>query len=174
MMEDINSSKMLVLTRDTWHNIPEDDILHSHHRENLKSYMNIMCYWSAETYGTAEMYSLQQLWQCAVRWSGSTTNAYGLSTNSMSPIFTSLFDTTCRPFSWLYLWVNYKIDITERIKRVLIEGIQNDIHFCLASLFIHTKINVNNYLLNMGHFNTYGMLLAVKLDHYNSVTLMSR
>jgi hypothetical protein len=27
-----------VLTRATWRNIPEDDILHSHRRENLKSY----------------------------------------------------------------------------------------------------------------------------------------
>jgi hypothetical protein len=30
---------LLVLTRATWHNIPEDTILHSHCRENLKSYM---------------------------------------------------------------------------------------------------------------------------------------
>jgi hypothetical protein len=27
-----------VLLRATWHNIPEDDILHSHCHENLKSY----------------------------------------------------------------------------------------------------------------------------------------
>jgi hypothetical protein len=29
---------VLVLTRATWRNIPEDTILHSHRRENLKSY----------------------------------------------------------------------------------------------------------------------------------------
>jgi hypothetical protein len=39
MMEAIHSSKTLVVTRVTWHNIPEDDILHSHCRENLKSYI---------------------------------------------------------------------------------------------------------------------------------------
>jgi hypothetical protein len=38
MMEAIVSSEMSVLTRVTWHNIPKDDILYSHHCENLKSY----------------------------------------------------------------------------------------------------------------------------------------
>jgi hypothetical protein len=32
-----------VLTRDTRRNIPEDSIVHSHRRENLKSYMIIIC-----------------------------------------------------------------------------------------------------------------------------------
>jgi hypothetical protein len=39
MMETINFSKTLFLTRATWHNIPEDGILHSYHHENLKSFM---------------------------------------------------------------------------------------------------------------------------------------
>jgi hypothetical protein len=39
MMEAIHSSETLVLTRATQHNIPEDDILHSHCCENLKSYI---------------------------------------------------------------------------------------------------------------------------------------
>jgi hypothetical protein len=41
IMETLRSSETSVLTRTTWHNIPEDTILHSHRRENLKSYTEI-------------------------------------------------------------------------------------------------------------------------------------
>jgi hypothetical protein len=41
MKEAPDSSKTSVLTRVTWRNNPEDTILHSHRRENLKSYMNV-------------------------------------------------------------------------------------------------------------------------------------
>jgi hypothetical protein len=39
MMKSIRSSETSVLTRATKRNIPEDGILHSHRRENLKSYI---------------------------------------------------------------------------------------------------------------------------------------
>jgi hypothetical protein len=39
MMKALSSPETSVLTRTTWRNIPEDDILHSHRRENLKPYI---------------------------------------------------------------------------------------------------------------------------------------
>jgi hypothetical protein len=39
MKEALSSSETPVITRATWHNIRENDILHSHLREDLKFYI---------------------------------------------------------------------------------------------------------------------------------------
>jgi hypothetical protein len=43
MTEVIRSSEMSILTRTTQRHIPEDDILHGHHCENLRSYRISFC-----------------------------------------------------------------------------------------------------------------------------------
>jgi hypothetical protein len=43
-MEKIRSFETPVVTGATRHNVPEDGILHSHRRENLKSYIPLTCW----------------------------------------------------------------------------------------------------------------------------------
>jgi hypothetical protein len=49
MMEPLSSSETLALTRATRPNFPEDAILYSHSRENLKSYVVPVIYTEYET-----------------------------------------------------------------------------------------------------------------------------
>jgi hypothetical protein len=42
MLDAIRFREKSFLTRDTRHHVPEDDILHSHRRENFKSYKKIV------------------------------------------------------------------------------------------------------------------------------------
>jgi hypothetical protein len=42
IIEALSSSETSVLIKPTWPNIQEDDILHSHCRENLKSYISLI------------------------------------------------------------------------------------------------------------------------------------
>jgi hypothetical protein len=44
LMEEMRSSETSVLTRVTPRNIPNDSILHSHRRENLKSYIFLLVF----------------------------------------------------------------------------------------------------------------------------------
>jgi hypothetical protein len=44
MMEEQRPFETTVLTRATRHNIPENGFLHSHRRENLKSYVALTCW----------------------------------------------------------------------------------------------------------------------------------
>jgi hypothetical protein len=50
MMKAIRSSETSVLIRATLRLIPEDDILHSHRRENLKAYVPRYSSYSSECY----------------------------------------------------------------------------------------------------------------------------
>jgi hypothetical protein len=50
MEEALHSSETSVLTRATWHNNPEEPILHSHCRKNLKFY-KMICIGAEISYG---------------------------------------------------------------------------------------------------------------------------
>jgi hypothetical protein len=59
-MEAIRSSETAVHTRSTRRHIPEDDILHSHRRENLKSY-KLMLIFTANVTEITDSFNCQNL-----------------------------------------------------------------------------------------------------------------
>jgi hypothetical protein len=74
-MEATRSSETSVLTNNTRRKIPEDGLLHSHRRENLKSYLDIFlihCHRSNIMTATAGIYT--QLRRLDVPFSCSVTN----------------------------------------------------------------------------------------------------
>jgi hypothetical protein len=55
--------RRVALVRTTWRNIPEDAILHSHRRENLKPYLNswYVCFWHACHLSVMQVYDVWSL-----------------------------------------------------------------------------------------------------------------